>query len=53
MTALAHGVKQLQKEAAHLNRAHDHYAELARLRDYRTRAKNRVRKALRRLKPGR
>lgn len=53
VTALAHSVKQLQKEAAHLNRAHDHYAELARLRDYRTRAKNRVRKALRRLKPGR
>ena len=34
VTALAHSVKQLQKESIELNRARDHYAELARLRDY-------------------
>ena len=36
-----------------LNRARDHYAELARLRDYPTRAKNVLRRTLGRLKRGR
>jgi SAM-dependent methyltransferase len=53
VTALAHSVKQLQKESIELNRARDHYAELARRRDYPTRAKNVFRRTLRRLKPGR
>jgi SAM-dependent methyltransferase len=48
--ALAHSVKQLQKESIQLNRALDHYAELARRRDYRTRSKNVIRRTLGRLK---
>jgi len=50
LTALAHSVRQLQRESTQLNRARDYYAELARKRDYATRAKNVIRRTLGRLK---
>ena len=50
LTALAHSVRQLQRESIQLNRARDYYAELARKRDYATRAKNVIRRTLGRLK---
>ena len=53
VTALIHSVKQLQKECAHWQRDRDRYAELARLRDYKTRAKNVLRRTLGRLKQDR
>jgi hypothetical protein len=50
VTALAHSVQQLQRESIMLNRERDRYAELARRRDYPTRAKNVLRRTLGRMK---
>ena len=47
ISALRHSVRQLQKESGALNQARDHYAELARIRNYPQRAKNVLRRALR------
>jgi SAM-dependent methyltransferase len=50
VTALAHSVQQLQRESIMLSRERDRYAELARRRDYPTRAKNVLRRTLGRMK---